>query len=89
MLDILIKNNIFNKSFTLKEIAVSLKHYCDMYFLLQLTDKQFLEIILYFYSIKSTFLQPDGTLNSTLVRILGKKRSFTILILLKNYFDNI
>lgn len=89
MIDILIKNNIFNKSFTIKEIAVSLKYYCDMYFLLRLTDEQFLEIILYFYSVKSIFLQQDGTLNSTLTKILGKKRSFTVLILLKNYFDNI
>jgi uncharacterized protein (TIGR04540 family) len=86
MYEILIYDNIFNKNLTLKQIASFLKHYCDMYFLFQLSEKQLLVIVLYFRSLKSTFFHHDGSLNPTLSKILGKKRSFTILLLLEKYY---
>ena len=86
MYEILINDNIYNKNLTLKQIASFLKHYCDMYFLIQLSDKQFLSIILYFCSLKSTFFQHNGSLNPTISKILGKKRSFTVLLLLEKYY---
>jgi|WetSurMetagenome_2_1015567.scaffolds.fasta_scaffold70254_4 uncharacterized protein (TIGR04540 family) len=84
-----INDNIFNKNFTIKQIAIFLKYYCDLYFSLHLSDKEFTYILHYFYSQKSTFIQPNESLNTTISKILGKKRSYTILLLLEKYFQSI
>jgi uncharacterized protein (TIGR04540 family) len=86
MYEILINDNIFNKSLTTKQIAFYLKRYCDMYHCFQLSGKQFTLIILYFYSLNSTLINEDGFLNPTVSKIIGKNRSFTILLLLEKYF---
>ena len=86
MYEILINDNIFNKTLTIKQIAFYLKRYCDMYHSLKLSAEQFTLILLYFYSLNSTIINEDGFLNPSVSKIIGKNRSFTILLLLKKYF---
>jgi len=80
------KIHILRNPLTVKQMAVQIKHACDLYCALKLSDKELRELLIHFADVHGRkFFGLNGNLNPTLSKIIGKKREELVGIMLRGY----
>lgn len=78
--------DILRNPLTVKQLAVQIKRACDLYCALNLSEKGLKELFIHYAdSHGKKFFGLNGSLNPTLLKIIGKKREELVGIMLCGY----
>ena len=84
------KVHILRNPLTVKQLAAQINHSCDLYGVLELSEKELRELLVYYADSHGRKLFGfNGDLNPTLLKIIGKKRRELVGIMLSGYQSRI
>lgn len=80
------KDTVLRNPLTVKALAAQVKYACDLYSSLSLSEKELKELFIHYANVHGRKLfGTHGNLNPTVLKVIGKKRTELVEIMLSEY----